>query len=491
MITVPDLARTYTSLEDDDLEHLESLVFSWQPLADLCFADLVLFAPLQGEDQRFIALSQVRPVTGQTIYPHETSGAIVDEQERPLLAEAFRTGESVEGDGRVIGSDEAARLLCIPVRRRERVIGVLTRYQSTVARRRRGELERNYLKAFGHFAEMVQAGSFPFALEELNVEEEPRVGDGVIIIEDDLTIRFASPNAVTAMHRMGFHGYSRGAALTELGFDVGAVRRAMTAAAPVLEEVEEGDSNTMMRVVPFLDGATSVGALLMIRDVTDLRRRDRMLLSKDATIREIHHRVKNNLQTIAALLRLQSRRLRTPEARQAVWESERRIRSIALVHETLAQDSSEVVPFDEIVRPLVRVVEEGVSSPEAPISFGVEGSAGDLPGSVATPLAVVLNELMQNALDHAFNYDDLPMDGGNVWILLGRDDDELRIDVVDDGVGLPENFNLDESKGLGLSIVQALVTTELEGTIDLERDGGTRVRLRIPVPQRPDGLVVG
>ena len=100
---------------------------------------------------------------------------------------------------------------------------------------------------------------------------------------------------------------------------------------------------------------------MLIRDVTDLRRRDRMLLSKDATIREIHHRVKNNLQTIAALLRLQGRRLQSPEAQAAIEESERRIRSIAIVHETLSRDAGDVVRFDEIVRPLVRVVEETVS----------------------------------------------------------------------------------------------------------------------------------
>ena len=139
-----------------------------------------------------------------------------------------------------------------------------------------------------------------------------------------------------------------------------------------------------------------------MRDVSDLRRRDRMLLSKDATIREIHHRVKNNLQTIASLLRLQGRRLRSPEARAALAESERRIRSIAIVHETLSREAGDVVHFSEIVRPLARLVEDTASSPEHAIRFSVEGDAGDLPGEVATPLAVVLNELMQNAVDHAF-----------------------------------------------------------------------------------------
>jgi len=205
-------------------------------------------------------------------------------------------------------------------------------------------------------------------------------------------------------------------------------------------------------------------------------------MSKDATIREIHHRVKNNLQTIASLLRLQGRRLRTPEARGALAESERRIRSIAIVHETLSRDAADVVHFGEIVRPLVRVVEETVSSEDLTIHFSVDGDAGDLPGDVATPLAVILNELMQNAVDHAF-----PLEAGyregNVHLTLARDQGEVVVDVVDDGVGLPERFSLESSKGLGLSIVQALVTGELGGSIELRDAGGTHVHMRVPVAQ--------
>ncbi len=141
---------------------------------------------------------------------------------------------------------------------------------------------------------------------------------------------------------------------------------------------------------------------VLVRDVTDLRRRDRLLLSKDATIREIHHRVKNNLQTIAALLRLQGRRLQSPEAQEAIEESERRIRSIAIVHETLSREPGDEVRFDDIVQPLVRVVAETVTGPDRDLRLAVEGDAGMLPGDLATPLAVVLNELMQNAVDHAF-----------------------------------------------------------------------------------------
>ena len=193
-----------------------------------------------------------------------------------------------------------------------------------------------------------------------------------------------------------------------------------------------------------------------------MRRRDRLLLSKDATIREIHHRVKNNLQTISSLLRLQARRLESPEAKAAIQESVRRIRTIALVHETLSRETGEDVAFIEIVRPLLRLVEEGLQSPDRPVRFIVQGDGGRLPATVATPLSVVLTELLQNAVDHGFPEGSA---GGTVVVELGGTDDDIEIKVINDGRVLDPAFDLNGVTGLGLSIVRTLVTTELNGSI--------------------------
>jgi two-component sensor histidine kinase len=479
MTTVFELARARTALGRGDLVHVERLVASWRPLADLSFADLLLLAPIAGEEgHRFVVLAQVRPVTGQTNYPQDLVGSVVDEVERPLLTRCWRTGEIVDGDTPAIGSKERVRVHCIPMRHHGRLIAVLTQESAISFMRREGELERAYLEVVDRFAQMVSEGSFPFPVDEVEVESAPRVGDGVIVIDVETRVRFASPNAVSSLHRMGIHAYAQGQLLADVGFDDAGARGAMQTRLPVSEEIERGEVSVLTQVVPLLDAGRAVGAIILLRDVSDLRRRDRMLLSKDATIREIHHRVKNNLQTIASLLRLQSRRLRTPEAKAALAESERRIRSIAIVHETLSREPGDIVHFSEIVRPLARLVEETVSSPELRIRFTVDGDAGDLPGEVATPLAVVLNELMQNAVDHAFPEG---VSGGEVSVRLDRDDDHVLIEVVDNGAGLPSDFSLEESRGLGLSIVQALVTTELMGSMEMRGVGGTTVRVRVPV----------
>ena len=220
---------------------------------------------------------------------------------------------------------------------------------------------------------------------------------------------------------------------------------------------------------------------MLLRDVTDLRRRDRMLLSKDATIREIHHRVKNNLQTIAALLRLQGRRLQSPEAQAAIEESERRIRSIAIVHETLSRDAGDVVRFDDIVQPLVRVVEETVTGPDRDLRFAVEGDAGMLPG-----------RSRHAARGRAQRAD---AERGRPRVPPGRRPHHRArsrcswraptvscvVDVVDDGVGLPPGFTVEQSSGLGLSIVQTLVTSELGG-IDRAAQRRTARASTSPIP---------
>jgi two-component sensor histidine kinase len=226
------------------------------------------------------------------------------------------------------------------------------------------------------------------------------------------------------------------------------------------------------------------GAVVLMRDVTQLRRLDRLLLSKDATIREVHHRVKNNLQTISSLLRLQARRLDLPEAREALEEAERRIRAIARVHEILSREAVEQVPFDEIIDDLLRVAADSAHSLERSVEFQVDGDAGELPAEVATPLAVVLGEILQNAVEHAFDAADdfgVGTPAGHITLVLRNDGKVLELTVIDDGKGLPEDFAVERSDSLGLSIVKLLVTTQLGGTIELSTDGGTVVRCVVPL----------
>ncbi|MCX6518568.1 MAG: histidine kinase N-terminal domain-containing protein [Actinobacteria bacterium] len=467
MSTIGELVRQHTDLTKEQTTHLVNLVSEWGMLADLCFADLLLYVPIKDDNWKIVA--QVRAATGQTLYLADFVGTEASSSERPLLVEAFRTGEIVEGEIFVEGIEEDCRMMGIPVKHEGQVVGVLTREWSRRTGRQPGELERTYLEMFDRFAEMIVRGSFPFAGRVADSSVAPRVGDGAIVLDHDSRIRYASPNATSALHRVGISANAVGQTLAELGVIDSSVRQAFERAEPVVEEFEQtADVTLLTRCIPIVsdvDGESAVtGAVMLLRDVSELRRRDRLILSKDATIREIHHRVKNNLQTISSLLRLQGRRLESAEAKAAVAESVRRIRTIALVHETLSREPGDDVAFIEIVRPLLRLVEESLQSPDRPMKFTVIGDGGRLAATVVTPLSVVLTELLQNAVDHGFPEGD---GGGNVVVLLNLEESELHVSVIDDGRGIPEGFQLADATGLGLSIVRTLVTTELAGSIEM------------------------
>lgn len=487
MTSFNELTRSLTPIDQADSQHLQRLAASWGMLADFCFSDLLLFAPVNDfAGEQFVVLAQVRPTTGQTVYRGDWVGTKVTEQERPLVARSFRNGEIIEGEIHLAVVRERVRVLCVPVRRDGRVIGILTRESAPSIGRQHGELERTYLDIFNRFARMIASGDFPYD-EKDDRAEAPRVGDGVLLLDPSGRVEYTSPNAVSALHRVGVHANAEGLRFGELGLDETMVKTAFHSRQPTVEEMERaGEITVVFRCLPITDRGEVSGAVVLVRDISELRRRDRLLLSKDATIREIHHRVKNNLQTISSLLRLQGRRLDSAEGKAAIEESARRIRSIALVHETLSREAGDDVPFVEVARELSRMIEESMVDPSRPFSVVVTGDVGAVPAAPATSLSVVLNELLQNAVDHAFPATvDLGPDEDVVEVRLDRTPDSLIIEVRDDGVGLDPAFDLDAARGLGLSIVRTLVETELNGSISLVRAGqapprvGTLVRVEV------------
>jgi two-component sensor histidine kinase len=490
---VPDLVelvRRHSDLGDDDLDWLHLLVGEWQLLADLSFADLLLWVRRR-DVPGFVAVAQIRPVTSQTAYVDDLVGQLIPEGKRPLVDRAWHEGRIVREGDPDWGEGIPVREETIPVRRDGTVIAVVARHTNLVAARTPSRLELTYLGSAAELAKMVAEGRFPFPGGSVDSDASPRAGDGLLRLDADGRVLYASPNAVSAYRRLGLAADLVGAHLGET-----TARLLPPSHGPVDEpvswlvsglsgreaevEIEVGAVAVRLRSIPLLPGGVRVGALVLLRDLTELRRRERALLSKDATIREIHHRVKNNLQTVAALLRLQARRLDVPEARVALEEAVRRVRAIALVHDTLSHTVDGPVDFDEVVDRLVAMVGElSEGEPELRRPRRV-GSFGALPASVATPLSMVLTELLQNALEHGRGAAG-DTGGGIVEIRADRADGELSVVVVDDGPGLPTGFSLSASPRLGLQIVRTLVEGDLHGSIEVRSrpGGGTAATLRL------------
>jgi two-component sensor histidine kinase len=464
MASLAELARLRTDLDGPKLAHLQRLVGAWGLLADFCFADLLLFAPERGSGgTSFVVLGQIRPATTQTVYRSDLVGTLQSAEERPIVANSFRLGEIVETETTISPLKERIRVLAIPVRWEGEIIGVLTRESALAFGRQPGELERTYVEIFNRFARMISAGEFPFAAEDPEPEEAPRVGDGVILLDAQSRVAYTSPNAVSALHRVGIHANTEGMRLGEVGLDDSAILAAMSKPKPVIQEIEQGPEITvLLRCIPLLDSHELSGAVVLLRDISELRRRDRLLISKDATIQEIHHRVKNNLQTVASLLRLQSRAVGV-DPKEALEHSVNRILAIAAVHEVLTEQRDEDVELAELIDRLRAMLVQGLAAGRA-VEAHLEQVS--LAGSRATALALVFSELLQNALEHG---------AGSVSIELGRRNGDIVLAIADEGAG-PEGA----AEGTGLSIVSALVRDELQGSFALLADRGTRAEVVFP-----------
>jgi two-component system, sensor histidine kinase PdtaS len=482
--TLADLVRARTPLGDVDVDWLHRLVGEWQLVADLSFADLVLW--VRTHEDEWLAVAHMRPTTGPTAYPLDVVGALLDPALKHRVERAWREGRIVRDGEPEWRARTPVRQEAVPVRRGEALVAVLSRDTNLASARMPSQLELSYLTSAGELLQMVSEGTFPFPGPDREPENAPRVGDGYLRLDRTGHVVYASPNALSAYRRLGVSadllGAHLGRTIARLSASDGLDEpRGSAALAAVLRfqepresEVEAQGATVLLRALPLVPGGEPRGALVLVRDVTELRRRDRQIIGKDATIREIHHRVKNNLQTVAALLRLQARRLDEPQARAALEESVRRVASIAMVHETLSLTLDESVRFDGIADRVLAMCAE-VAAPEADVLVVRRGEFGVLPADVATPLAMVLTELVQNAVEHA--------DASRIEVQVSRNEAALEVVVRDDGQGLPADFDLAGSTRLGLRIVRTLVEGELRGTIDLAPSPprGTAARLVLPL----------
>ncbi len=478
MPTLTELVTERADLREPEVEHIHRLLGSWQLIADLSFADLALWCLLSDGDG-FVCVGQMRPYTAQTLHPEDLFGHVVRPEELPVIDRSYHEGRSWQRDEPVLIDGVPVRMEAVPVKVADKVVAVMTKEGAPLTHRRPGQLEQNYLACSAALSLMVEEESFPFAREALDPETSPRVGDGMIRLDSSGMALYASPNAISAYRRLGIVSNIEGEIFAELGIDAAPALLALQHGIPAEADAEVERSVVLQRALPFLKGPSRevVGTLLLVRDVTELRHRERQIQMKEAAIREIHHRVKNNLQTIASLLRLQARRLDS-EAKLELDQAVRRIATIALVHETLSKESGQWVEFADVASGLARMVAEGLIHPDSKVSINVEGDPGKMPADIATPLAVVLVELLQNAVEHAFGEG-----SGTVLVEMSRSDGRIHLVVSDDGCGLPAGFSLDDA-GLGLQIVKTLVETELEGKLTLDGSVGTHVKLDIPARRR-------
>lgn len=495
MVDRTRLLSDRTDLDLEDRQHLRALVADWVVLADLSFSDLVLWVPTW-DGSGFTAVAQVRPSTGPSVIPGNMINEFIPAGRQLLLDRALVSGRieanvaraDLESDRRADSQRaEGVQVRAIPVNRHGRTIAVL---EAKRAPRLAGSgpLEQVYRETSSDIAAMIVSGDFPGMDTLASTDSPPRVGDGLIRLDRDGVVQWASPNAMSAFYRMGLSNdlvgvklwtvvsrSARGSGLADESLPI-----VTSGSAFGTTSVSNDHGAMMLTALPLVRQGARIGAVVFVRDVTDLREREQALLTKDATIREIHHRVKNNLQTVSALLRLQSRRIDDPAGQEALAEAVRRVGAIAVVHETLANEASSETSFDEVTDRIVAMTVD--------LAQGTQirriGTAGYLSSESATALAMVLAEVLANAVRHGSgSRDGIAEVGrdGQIELIFGRSQGTLEVTVADNGTGMPSDFDVEQSQGLGLQIVRALVQDELKGSVQWHDNmpSGTRVVIEV------------
>lgn len=495
---MPSLSRFLPDDHDLDLrsrEWLQHLVGDWNLVADLLRADLVLWVR---SDSGPIAVAHCRPATGSTVYYEDPVGCIVAPEEAPALSALLDGGDASQDAAPVLREGREATCLLVPVRRHGTAIAVVA-VEAPVSDATASASESHQQELGERLLRMLEEGAFPIEGAPIPPRRgAPRVGDGVVHLDATGVVLWASPNALSAFHRFGIAGDMTGRVLAELSTEVLQSRVPVDESLPLVlmgraawrSDMQARGGTLSLRAVPLTEREQRIGAIVLVRDVTELRRRERELMTKDATIREVHHRVKNNLQTVAALLRMQSRRMKSDEAREALQEAMRRVSTIALVHEALLQGSEEIVHLDEVIDRCLRLAVDAAAATvrsegdalagDGQVEVRTEriGRAGSVSAEEATPLALVITELATNAVEHG-----LAETGGTLTVRAERKGASLRICIEDDGVGMGTK----RPSGLGTSIAQTLVQGQLGGTLEWENrpEGGTRARIDVdldPIP---------
>lgn len=491
MTTLNSIATRHSDLSENDLKYLHKLTSVWKDVSDLAFSDLVLWVATTTEG--FVAVEQVRPSSSVTLFYRDFIGQNISPEWKEPVEEAYNSGKIIDLTAPDIYEQTATSLRVVPVVRKmidskgntvSRTIAVISAHTQILEVHTISRQEETFKAVASEVFDMIASGDYPEgSIADGPRRGSPRVSDGMLRLDVDGNVTFASPAALSLFGRMGFANELEGRNFPAVIDHLLTGRITADENLPLVvsgrqtyrTEIESRGITAAMRSLVLKEHGERTGALIFMRDISDVRSRERELMTKDATIREIHHRVKNNLQTVASLLRIQARRTTSEDTRESLTQAITRIGAIALVHDTLSEGLSQNVNFDEVFDRVLMLVTEVASSHNTVVKPAKKGKFGTLPSEYATPLALALTELVTNAVEHG-----LAGREGFVEIIALRSEQELEVRIRDNGAGLPEG---QVGSGLGTQIVRTLIQGELSGTIDWtsQPNKGTDVKIIIPL----------
>lgn len=476
-----------------DVAFLRKVALDLSILADLGRADLLLCCRT-GVGREWNVVAHAKPHSFSALYETCEEDLLRGSLTQVGLLAGLRRGspnprvvQTIEVRGATVARQ------AFPVRNASgRLIAIVVKDAYWLAYERHRRRRKAFQTALSDLTEMVLRGELCGA-EALSPFGQR---DGIMYVGPDRRIKYMSGIASELYRRLGYRGSLVDRGISEIEtIDHQLVAQATSERRCLESQVEQEGLTWVRKAIPVPNpGRRSLtrislrvsrgraicagegqGVIILIHDATEALRTQREIESKMALIREVHHRVKNNLQVVASIMRLQARRVIGQEAKEALEESINRVLSVAVVHEFLSQNVRGTINVRDVAPRILDQVERGLVGPNKALHLHVTGPDIWLPAEKATQCALLINELVQNAIEHGMS----DRSSGSVEVGFVDHGDRVSIVVTDDGNGLPEAFQLDRDANLGLSIVRNMVERDLRGQFQLfsHNQHGTRAVL--------------
>ncbi len=459
MLIIENLCRQLTDLSDEEIDVICRMSTILQPLANLEDADIFIDCPTMDGDA--IVVAEAKPQSVPSSYKKTVVGLLAKAENEPAVIRTFKLGVATK-QMKAITQERINVVQSVePIWHEKRVIGVLIREKKADEKAKGND----HLHLSAHSYEMLSTAITKIANDSTWLTEF--IDEALLLVDANGIITFRNRLAHDLYIKLGFVGEILGkpydlVKLTETTHS--------TEGNYTITKAKIGERYLLVKHIKI--DKPDTGFAVLIHDDTLRVEQEKQLISKSVAIKEMHHRVKNNLQTIAALLRLQSRRAENEQTQQVLADSINRILSIAATHEILAQSGVDEVNIGEVLGNIKSSVVRNFTNSKPDVQILIEGEDFKVTSDIATTMAVVINELLQNSIKYAFPDERQ----GYVHIKVKREELYTCIEVVDNGCGF--EIEKKESNSLGLSIVKSLVSDKLHGKINISSsDKGTSVAI--------------
>jgi two-component sensor histidine kinase len=474
MSSIRQLCLSQTILTEDEALIIEDLARNLQFVADVTQSDMFIDCPTADKNAALV-VAQAHPSTFPSLYRTTVVGQLAYARNEPAVLYTLVSGYPVMGWRGISQEQIAIQQNVVPIRSRQgKVIGALI-MEHDISEKIEQEQKVERLKVT---TEQLSQTLLEVAMSEGGM---PAImHEGIVLLDDRQLVTYTNPRALDMLRSIGNPDTVEGLTLSELFGGRLTLDESSSHSGMFEKELQFGSLAFVIKGISVIRDQKTVGVLLLLRDVSDLMEKDKQLTLQSAVIKEIHHRVKNNLQTVSSLLRLQMRRTRLPEVEQVYRDSINRINSIAVIHEMLAFEGTDSIPFRDVVDRIVKNVIASTARPEQQLQAQLIGDPVDLPSDKATTMALIVNELIQNAVIHGFE----GCMQGKITIEFHRSPAALRVTVTDNGKGFdPEAMRTDGAHNrLGLKIVEMLVGDNLNGQLTIHsNESGSSLSIEFPL----------